>query len=323
MIFRNLLIIFAGSAILSGCYRDINLEKYRQESTMVLNCIASPDTVVMASVSHTVFFTDHRMEDPIIVDADVRLTVNGKFVQVMDYDAVNKLYVSGFRPKVGDEIEIEAVSTFGNVSGKEVVPDAIPIRNVSLSCRTFDDPDLIIANPNGSVYGKSYEVTYHITFTDDASKRNYYCIRIENANGIAAETIDYSHDEVFIAQQVIIDGVTTDTGIYGNEGQTFTDDLFNGETYTLKIVEKGPLFANTESNSRPRRIILYSLSYAYYQYLTGILNGDENSASGSLVNLGFSEPSAHYSNITGGTGIVGAVQGETCLVDLKNVIKRK
>ena len=56
MIFRNILIILAGSAILSGCYRDIDLEKYRQEPTIVLNCIASPDTFVMASVSHTVFF---------------------------------------------------------------------------------------------------------------------------------------------------------------------------------------------------------------------------------------------------------------------------
>lgn len=323
MIFRNILIILAGSAILSGCYRNIDLEKYRQEPTIVLNCIASPDTFVMASVSHTVFFTDHRVEDPNIANADVRLTVNGKFVQVMDYDASSKFYMSGFRPKVGDAIEIEVVSTLGNVSGKEVVPDVIPIGNVSLSCRTFDDPDQMIATPAGPVYGKSYEVTYRITFTDDASKRNYYCIRIESADGIAAETIDYSHDEVFVAQQLIIDGVTTDTGIYGNEGQTFTDDLFNGETYTLKIVEKGPLYANTESDSRPRRIILYSLSHAYYQYLTGILNGDEDSVSGSLVDLGFSEPSAHYSNVTGGTGIVGAVQCETCLVDLKNVIKRK
>ena len=147
--------------------------------------------------------------------------------------------------------------------------------------------------------------------------RNYYCIRIENNNGIPAETLDYSHDKVFLAQQEIMDGVTTDTRIYGDEGRTFTDDLFDGQTYTMEIVQTAPYYGR---HSRPYRIILYSLSEPYYHYLTGILNVDDESFNSDLVDWGFSEPNAYYSNVNGGTGIVGAVQCSVYTVDLESVM---
>lgn len=317
---NNILLTLVACFLMSACYQDIDMEKYRPEPTLVLNCIISPDTVIMASVSHTVFFTDHHGAPPMITDANVRLKINGQFIQTMIFNEASGLYISNFRPQAGDSITIEASSALGYVSGKEVVPKLIPIENITLSCRTFDDPDQMYWGPNGVTYGKSYEVTYHITFTDNALERNFYCIRIETEDGLAAETIDYSHDNVFLDQQSIIDGVTTDTGIYGNEGRTFSDRLFNGKTYIMKIVEKSPLYT-TKPISRPRKIILYTLSEAYYQYLTSILNSNEEAVSNNLIDLGFSEPSPHYSNITGGTGIVGAVQSSISNIDLINIIK--
>lgn len=316
---QYLAFLFTGFS-LTACYKDIDMEQYRSEPTLVLNCVLSPDTVVMAQVARTVFFTDHRDMDSNITDAEVKLNVNGVFMEAMEYDKGSRMYLSSYHPSVGDLIGLEAYSYIGSVSGQGVIPKAVPIEKVTLAGHTFDDTDQMIWTPDGVAYGKSYEVTYSITFTDDPSERNFYFIRIEGKNGIAAETIDYSHDDVFLAQQSSVDGITTDTGIYGNEGRTFTDDLFNGTRYTLKIVEKAPLFTS-EDNSRPRKIILYSLSEAYYHYLTGIFNFDEESVSGDLINLGFSEPSPHYTNITGGTGIIGAVQSRTAQVDLKSVLK--
>lgn len=301
---------------MSACYKDIDLEKYRPEPTLVINCVASPDTIVMAKVSRTVFFTDHRQTDSNIADAEVGLTVNGRFVQTMEYDGESRMYLSGYRPQAGDTIKLEADCVVGNASGECYIPESVPIEDVQLTIRIFDDPDQIIWSPEGAVYGKSYEATYHITFTDDPARRNYYFIRIEGSNGIAAETIDYSHDEVFLAQQPSIDGITTDTGIYGNEGRTFTDELFNGSSCTLKIMEKAPLYAK-EDRPMPRKIILYSLSEDYYHYLTGIFNTDEESVSGALENMGFSEPSPHYTNITGGTGIIGGVQSRFYQLNLE------
>lgn len=302
-------LIISLSLLLSSCYQDIDMDKYRKKPVIVLNSIASPDTVVMASVSRTVFFTDYRKGIPIVTDAMVRLTVNGQPRQTMRYDSKKEMYLSDYRPKAGDTIRVEAVSDIGTAVGEDVVPEQVPIQNVQVTYRTFDDPDQLLIAPDGTTtYGKAYEATYYITFSDRSLAPDYYCIRIEQAAGKTAETLDYSHDEVFLAQRPAIDGATTDTHIYGDEGRTFSDELFNGKTYTLKIVEKGTLSYITGTVKRPRRVLLYTLSKGYYNYLTGILNEDNGTVSNGLVNIGFAEPSAHYSNITGGTGIMGAVQ---------------
>lgn len=305
--------------LLTSCYKDINMNKYRPKPTLVLNSILSPDTTVMVQISQTVFFTDYRKGYSNIADAEVYLYANGTKTEKMEYDAASQKYLSAYRPLPGDIIGIEASNSMGTIYGCDSIPKVIPIEEVTLSARTFDDPDQIIWTPDGPAYGKSYEVTYYITFTDNPDIQNFYFIRIESGNGLAAETIDYSYDDVFLAQQSPVDGIDTDTGIYGNEGRTFTDELFNGEQYTLKIVEKAPLF--TEGNeSRPRKIILYSLSASYYQYLTGIFNTDEESVSGNLMDWGLAEPSPHYTNIIGGTGIVASVQSRAMYVDLKSVL---
>ena len=314
---RSLWIMAVCSLLLSACYKEIDLEQYRPKPTLVLNCVCSPDTVVRASVSRTVFFTDHREDDPTLTDATVSLTVNGVPAGTMRYDEASKLYVSDVVPQAGDRIEIRAVHALGEAIGTDMIPEQIPVERVGLKFRTYEDPDRIIVTPGGPVYGQSYEATYRITFTDPASERNYYCIRIENNNGIPAETLDYSHDKVFLAQQEIMDGVTTDTRIYGDEGRTFTDDLFDGQTYTMEIVQTAPYYGR---HSRPYRIILYSLSEPYYHYLTGILNVDDESFNSDLVDWGFSEPNAYYSNVNGGTGIVGAVQCSVYTVDLESVM---
>lgn len=306
---------------LTSCYKDINMEKYRPEPKPVLNCILTPDTVIMAQVARTVFFTDHRDTDTDIDDAEVRLTVNGNFIGTMEYDETTRMYLSSYRPKAGDTVSIEAQCSLGHMNGQDIVPEAVDIEEVKLTSRTFDDPDQIIWTPNGPGYGQSYEVTYHITFTDDPSRQNFYFIRIESVDNRAAETLDYSHEEVFLAQQSSIEGATPNTEIEGKEGRAFSDELFNGARYTLTIVEKSPLFSYGDNDSRPRRIILYSLSEPYYHYLSGIFNDSEESVSGNLSSLGFAEPSPHYTNITGGTGIVGAVQSRTANTDLNSTLQ--
>lgn len=207
---------------LTACYKDIDLEKYRPEPTLVLNSILSPDTVVRVQIARTVFFTDHRETDTNIADAEVKMYVNGRYTETLRYDETSRMYLSDYHPVSGELISIEAESSLGHVSGQGIIPEVVSIESVRLTARTFDDPDQMYWTPDGVIYGKSYEVTYYITFTDPSAERNFYFIRIESGDGIAAETIDYSYDDVFLAQQETIDGITTDTGIYGNEGRTFT-----------------------------------------------------------------------------------------------------
>ena len=307
-----------------SCYQDIDLQRYRKAPTLVLNSIVSPDTVVMASVGKTVFFTEYREGCETVNDATVSLYVDGKFKETMPLDRGAGMYMSGYRPMAGESVDIKATSPDGIVAGHCIVPDVVPIESVRVSCRVYEDPDVKVWINNERQNLRRCEVTYHIAFSDEPAKENYYCIRIEDAQlHISLDNIDYSHDDVFLAQQTAVDAAKPSGKIEGREGRTFSDELFDGKRYELKIVETIALYDYPDLEQRDRRIIVYALSPEYYKYLTGILNEDESSLSGSLIKFGFAEPRQHYSNIQGGTGIVGGVQSATSEIDVASAIRAK
>lgn len=307
-----------------SCYQEIDMQRYRKTPTLVLNSIVSPDTVVMASISKTVFFTEYRDASTTVENASVALYVDGKFKETMHLDGSTGMYVSGYRPMAGEDVEIQATSPDGRVAGRCIVPDVVPIESVEASCRVYEDPSVKVWIDNERQNLRRCEVTYRIAFSDEPAVENYYCIRIEDAKRhISLDNIDYSHDDVFLAQQTAVDAAKPGGKIEGREGRTFTDELFDGKRYELKIVETIALYDYPDLERRDRRIIVYALSPEYYKYLTGILNEDESSLSGSLIKFGFAEPRQHYSNIQGGTGIVGGVQSCASVMDVSSAIRAK
>lgn len=312
------------SVLASSCYSDLDLDQYRPDPTIVLNSVVSPDTVVMAGLSKTVFFPESSHGYPSIQDAEVKLFVNDIDYGIMTWHpSENKegegMYTSAYRPQSGDKIRIEAHTRLGDAQAEDIVPSKTSIRNVEIAKRTIPDPNGSTIN---SMPAQLTIVTYSITFTDQPSEKNYYCIRIANAVGGTIEAlVDFSEDAVFIAQRPILDSTTTDKAIYGQSGRTFTDELIDGKEYTMTITESqeetmyffgGPTYY--------RSIYLYSLSESYYKYLTGILNDDETTVSGSLTDFGMAEPNAHFTNVRGGTGILGGVQCDTVKVNLRTII---
>jgi hypothetical protein len=273
------------------------MNKYRPDPTPVLNAIVSTDTVVMAYVSQTVFFTDYRDSIPPIADAIVSLFVNGRHIETMQFDSRHSRYMSSYIPSSNDTVKIVAETSIGRAEGTDIVPSIVEISDLKLSGRTYESSDII---SNGRL-SLMYEMKYSITFTDPADEKNYYCIRIETDRGAGAEHIDYSYEDIFVAQGALGESST-------NEGRTFTDELINGKTYTLTLVERSQLYTSDSSVKRNRRVILYSLSENYYKYLTTILNSIDSDLSGSLADWGLAEPAIKFSNIKGGTGIVGAVR---------------
>lgn len=313
------------SVTFSSCYNDLNLDKYRPDPIAVLNSAISPDTVVMASVSHTVFFADYRDVDPTIRDADVDLYVNDKFQEKMVWtvDTLLKaggIYRSTYQPATGDKIKIEAHTSFGDASGEDIVPESTAITDVKLSYIQFEDQNSTVHGPGGVSHPIKYKITYDITFKDDPDKRNYYCIRLETLSGYSLYgIIDYSEDAVFVAQRPIIDSSAPDKTIFGRYGLTFTDDIINGKQYTMRITETEDSDNIHHGKHNYRRIVLYSLSEAYYKYLTGILNKNNTSITGTLIDFGFSEPLPHYSNISGGLGMLATLQSNIYTLDLRTI----
>lgn len=292
-----------------SCQQEIDLSKYYDKPVPVINSIFSPDTVVMASISHTVFFNEHRNSELTIKDAYVNLYINSNFIERMIFNPESKMYMSHYIPQENDTVRITALTSLGYAEGSDVVPKLIPIKSLKCDYAIYDNP-----------FSSNLEVciTFNITFSDPAHMNNFYCVRVENLRYKEGQRIDYSYDEIFISQHPEIDFSFNEKGIYSNEGMTFTDAIFDGSDYTMKLVmtQMPPYKGLIEYYPRYFRIMLYSLSQSYYNYLTGILNNAEPNISTSIVDWGLAEPSPHFTNIEGGTGIAGGVQCSYVYVDV-------
>lgn len=243
---QKIVILVIALLMLQLCYNDIDLEKYRNESAMVLNSVVSSDTVVMASLTETIFYTDVRNPKSIIADADMRLFVNDKFKEHMvwtdDSTMPSGVYKFLYRPKCGDEIKVEADFNGKTVWATDRLIEKVNIMSVDLVFKLSDQPTgTIYIQENGTVVKKDlYDqiYTYKVKFVDPKDQQNYYCIQIEDEFGrTIGERMDFSSDPIFLLQQDEFGSLSSDGRIYSAGGRVFSDELIDGMEYTLSVGE--------------------------------------------------------------------------------------
>lgn len=314
-----ILSVLLAASLCAGCYNDIDLEKYRQEGTVVVNCICNTDTTVMASVSRTWFFTDSKPA-AVLKDLNLSLSVNGKWQDTMRYD--DDKYVSAVRPSAGDTLVLKFAMDGQEISATDVVPSKTRIADIALTYRQVVGNSSSSSISNGHIVttDKDDEFTYRIRFKDEAGRPNYYFIRIEATDRRQnIGTLDYSYDPVFQVMAQRVDGGLTDAKIEGQFGLPFSDEGIDGKDYTLVIKETATALFYQDATC-PRRIRLYSVSEAYYKYLLSLrANNSDASWQGGLANIGLAEPTPIFSNIIGGIGIMGCLQQDCRDIDLRAV----
>lgn len=323
----NLLAIIILTVLFSSCYSDLDLEDYRPAPKAVLNCAVSPDTIIMASVSRTWFFTE---DNPNVTlrDAKVELYINDTFKEQMqwtDMDETGSLnakgfYVSTVVPKTGDKVKVVAATEHGNVWAEDIVPPKRELIDTKISHKYYDNGSIII-DPNGITPQLAVEIKYEITFQDDINTTDYYLIRISgNDPSRPMGSLDYSSDPIFIGQKSILEGSVEGKFLGGQGGRTFSDETINGSKYTLIVKETG---IQSDYSNRPqliRKITLYTLSKAYYQYLSSLQYIEDDELLQNMAGYGLAEPIKVFSNIQGGIGILGASHSTDMTVDLKEII---
>lgn len=321
------LIITLLSTVLSSCYKDIDMEKYRPEPDLVLNGIISADTMVMLSISRTKFFTDTSRYE-IVTDANVSLFVNDTFREHMEWVTNESfygggIYASNYKSKTGDRIRVEAKTMHGTAWVEETVPSKVGIENLIFSHKLIYDNTGFNIDENGNIVEiPTLEITYQITFTDKADEMNFYFIRIDNPNPPFDDVgnFDYSLDPVFVEQVSVIDGLFGDKTIHGQGGRSFTDHLINGECYTLVVRETLPSGSYDYAPSCDRRIILYAITESYYKYLSSMQMSADAANSTNLSTFGFAEPVRIFTNVNGGVGIMATSQHDTVSLNLKDIL---
>ncbi len=308
---------------LTSCYRKIDLNEYRTTPKMVINSVVSPDTVVMASITRTWFYPDKK---PYVnlPHAHVELYINNQYIETMQWKTLNNprnpdqpdtLFLSNTIPAEGDRIKIVASTPeYGTVTAEDIIPKKVAIKNASHT----------IKKGNGVYQGTIsdyFEIYYEVTFDEFPEKNNYYLAKITQIKtgyyGYYETEIDYI-DPVFKEQDAILDESMAFNGLEKRGGALFTDQSINGQTYTLQIKETTAELDETEQ----RIISIYSLSESYFLYLLSLQKIAGSTLEGGLGNIGLAEPLQVYSNVEGGTGILGGNQHSETTITLNNPSKK-
>lgn len=317
-----------------GCVEILDLESLRPDPILVVNCVALTGEPLKASVSRTWFLTDNR-PNVTLQKADVRLFVNDAFVSKMEY--VNNLgegynsrgvFRSGYYPKVGDRIRVEAAEAdYGAAWAETVVPRPTHVLSASESVSETVD------------FGQYLEQTktYTVTFRDDASSEDYYLFRLESGEPVYdAEKeqytgtydwlnvyVNYAIDPIFGQSISSLDQILGYDWLNGEKGRVFSDELINGQEYTVQLSATAQLYNSSWPDMRPEtpegrlRVLLYTISKEYYFYMKALQSQSDYSLSNLLIDAGLAEPVQVYSNVEGGVGIVGACRRDTLEIAVK------
>jgi hypothetical protein len=311
-----------------SCYKEIDLSEYATTPKMVINCTVSPDTVVMASITRTWFYAEN-MPDVRLPHAKVDLYINDHFIEQMQLktrpnplapERPDTLFFSDTIPIEGDKIKIVASTPeYGTATAEDVIPKKVQIKDVQYYIRKGE-----------GLYEGTYpdydEIYYEVTFTDLPDEDNYYFVRVleyrdDRVYGLSywswVDGVDY-YDPIFKEQDNILDGGLNFDGLNKRGGALFTDQSIKGQSYTLQLKESSVGLEEGEV----RRIAIYSLSQSYYLYLLSLQKVSGSTLEGGLGNIGFAEPLRVYSNVEGGTGILGGNQHSETEITLNNIPKK-
>lgn len=328
-------------AISSSCVKYVDMEHLRPDPKLVLNSVALTGSPLTATVSRTWFYTDN-YPNVTIKDAKVSLYVNGQYVEdlswhmeVSEYNSVG-YYQSAYIPAEGDKIRLEVSKEgFNDVSAECV----LPVKPKLLKLEVAEEES------SGS-YGYSYyRIVYRTTFKDRPQEGDCYMVRAMYGNPIyeydedmkenfftgnyswSNTSFDYAYEPVFNNKISVLDKLFGNDWLSGYRGRPFSDELINGQEYTLKLATSSyyggyypsnPDEDGNEDNVPPvyMKIYLYTLSEPYYQYLAALAELDDLSLNNDLVDAGLAEPVRVISNIVGGTGILGAASVDTLRVEV-------
>lgn len=307
--------------LLPSCMKELDLEHLRPDPLLVLNGLAVEGDTLKARLTRTWFYTEVQPEVS-VRNADIKLYVNGTFkgnMEWREYEDNNNgnywyidgiqaeikgYYISTYCPAKGDRIRITAEADgFDPISAEVRIPEYKALSDFK-----------VYETEVTSEYNYTYTVYYlQPTIRDDPAKEDYYLINFDysysgketwdNRYGILYP--DYSVDPLFTSHLTALDKILGYDWISAEYGRAFSDDLFSGKEYTVKI-KTGEGYGTPPSGAS-FRVNLYSLNEEYYRYIKAIIEmKDGGGLNSHMSDVGLAEPVRVFSNVEGGVGILGA-----------------
>lgn len=305
---KYLIILALLTLFVNACRKQIEIEFPEHQPLIVANCLFTADSALVVKVEKSSGFNDSTSYN--ITNATCKFFANNQFVENLTH-ASGGYYVSpsNYKPVVGSTYRIE-ISADGlpSVWATGEVPQSANITNITK-----------IDSVMFSEYGE-YLHQLELTINDPEQIENFYEISI-----FAYYKLDYTHawwiDSTEISEQdtafrtnVLVpqsqDIVLQNEGLFAYYPRSlpFSDELFDGQTYTIKVNYIYPTATATYNETeismiKDRRLIvvLRAVSKDYYNYKKSLIIHQANQYSDFWDGIG--QPVPMFGNIQNGYGI--------------------
>lgn len=322
---------FSLLALSTGCEHIIEFDEYDTQSNRItINALAAADTIFTAAISKAYPFQEMNSKDyydglpywlferyqegnyendAVLVDAKVKVLVNGTQEYAMQYDTAHCNYRSDYVPQTGDCLKlIVDAADYPTASAEVEIPSYQQLE--ILDCRKFYSPQ----TPNGDFPdsgAKDTIASITMRLTDPGSERNYYRLNVRSVGiGAFCQYGDiYSSTDAIFKDDQLVEGTRGWPAYFSN---IFTDRLFNGKQYTFTVESRLRKVLYNDATYNYIIVELQSLTHDLYYYLQSLMYyriTDQDS---------YSEAVQIYSNVENGFGILGGVNSEKLIIDFRD-----
>jgi len=304
--------ILSSILFLTSCEKIIEFEGEITNPKITVNAVATPDTVFVAGISRELFFTEVIPEksweslypDFVLEYAEATITVNGGDTYPMQYNPENLNYVSTYIPAEGDEILM-------NVSAPDLEPVqsgvVVPVKGELeiLKKEVLYSENYIVYDDWMDIAALDTIMRITAKITDPPGESNYYRLKVRSI-GYYLDTSSgadgYRMSDVFSSADVIFKDERLVKRYWGwpaGFSNVFDDHLFDGKEYEFTVETR--MRWGTDQHVV---VELQSITRELFNYLKSVMLyriTDQDS---------YTESIQIYSNVNGGYGILGALNGE-------------
>ncbi|MBE9468357.1 MAG: DUF4249 family protein [Bacteroidetes bacterium] len=287
-----LIIVFL--ILYTSCTKELNC-KLEDTKSLVINSVFNPKNYFTFNLSYTT--------SPLNSYDSINEKLHFLFYEennlIIDTFLQSGILETNIRPIPNKEYKVEVLSDkLPSIITSDSIPNIVNI-----------DKAILIYPAGVDEYG-DFCVEAMITFTDPPQEENYYELLIYHLHKYDNEKNYWNWDgDVKITDPVLLNEGDVD---YLPSSLFFSDELFNGETYTLKV-KRGGYNTRFETNSGCYAE-LRSVSKSYYlyrKYYTRHVFNQQLQGEDLRDFIFMGEPRSMYTNVVNGYGIFAGYWGTT------------
>ncbi len=308
---KQIILLFVLSSIflLPSCYKQIEIEFPQSETSAVLNCLFTNDSIFNVKINKTSDFNDS-ISYP-VTGAVCKLYTDNQLVEALKSVDKDGFYstTSGYTAKYNTIYKIEiSSSNLPTITAIDKLPNPPQILNISKQ-------DSVMLDEEGS-----YLNQLNITINDPVDVLNFYeltCFAYYKydysevwwLDSIGLQEVDTSYQKTLLTPQSQ-DVVIKNEGLldYAPTTLPFSDALFNGQVYNLNFNYLIPTYSivyndytiNTITNYK-LIVSIRSISENYFKYKKKFIIHQANQYSDFWD--GIAEPVQMFTNVENGYGV--------------------